>query len=92
MQPEIRTLSRKRHIDKWQTVNPGNLRSDLQRYYGDGVIQRINKKILLFPPINGAYSELFCGLSPDVTMEKSGSYGNAHPIIEIDKFKANGVL
>ncbi|RFU72679.1 hypothetical protein TARUN_9578 [Trichoderma arundinaceum] len=56
------------------TVNPGNLRSDLQRYYGDGMIQRLNKKILLFPPINGAYSELFCGLSPEVTADKSGSY------------------
>ncbi|EGR49917.1 uncharacterized protein TRIREDRAFT_3287 [Trichoderma reesei QM6a] len=56
------------------TVNPGNLRSDLQRYGGDGIIQQLNKKLLLFPPINGAYSELFCGLSPEVTADKSGSY------------------
>lgn len=39
---------------------------------------KINKKVLLFPPINGAYSELFCGLSPEVTAEKSGSYGAHH--------------
>jgi NAD(P)-dependent dehydrogenase (short-subunit alcohol dehydrogenase family) len=61
--------------DMVQTVNPGNLRSDLQRYGGDGIIQQLNKKLLLFPPINGAYSELFCGLSPEVTADKSGSYG-----------------
>ncbi|KAL6874503.1 hypothetical protein HDV57DRAFT_232647 [Trichoderma longibrachiatum] len=56
------------------TVNPGNLRSDLQRYGGNGIIQDITKKLILFPPINGAYSELFCGLSPEVTADKSGSY------------------
>ncbi|OTA04474.1 Short-chain dehydrogenase/reductase [Trichoderma parareesei] len=56
------------------TVNPGNLRSDLQRYGGDGIIQQLNKRVLLFPPINGAYSELFCGLSPEVKADKSGSY------------------
>ncbi|GFP52851.1 short-chain dehydrogenase/reductase [Trichoderma asperellum] len=67
----------KRHKDKGiisVTVNPGNLRSDLQRHHGDGLLKKINKKIILFPPINGAYSELFCGLSPEVTAEKSGSY------------------
>ncbi|UKZ47910.1 hypothetical protein TrVGV298_002144 [Trichoderma virens] len=31
-------------------VNPGNLRSDLQRHYSDGLISKINKKIILFPP------------------------------------------
>ncbi|KAL6857363.1 NAD(P)-binding protein [Trichoderma novae-zelandiae] len=56
------------------TVNPGNLRSDLQRYGGDGIVHKINNRLLLSPPINGAYSELFCGLSPQVTAEKSGSY------------------
>lgn len=65
-------------LTKRQTVNPGNLRSDLQRHHGDGLLKKINKKVLLFPPINGAYSELFCGLSPEVTTEKSGSYGTRH--------------
>ncbi|TFA99041.1 hypothetical protein CCMA1212_009081 [Trichoderma ghanense] len=67
----------KKHKDKGiisLTVNPGNLRSDLQRYGGNGIIQQINQKIVLFPPINGAYSELFCGLSPEATADKSGSY------------------
>ncbi|KAH0497548.1 hypothetical protein TgHK011_004846 [Trichoderma gracile] len=57
------------------TVNPGNLRSDLQRHHaGNGILQEISKRALLFPAINGAYSELFCGLSPEVTADKSGSY------------------
>ncbi|KAL7916565.1 NAD(P)-binding protein [Trichoderma velutinum] len=55
-------------------VNPGNLRSDLQRYGGQGWIHQLNRKIILYPAINGAYSELFCGLSPEVTADKSGSY------------------
>ncbi|KAJ4865426.1 short chain dehydrogenase domain-containing protein [Trichoderma breve] len=67
----------KRYKDKGiisLAVNPGNLRSDLQRYGGQGFLHKINQKVILFPAINGAYSELFCGLSPDVTAEKSGSY------------------
>ncbi|PTB70204.1 NAD(P)-binding protein [Trichoderma citrinoviride] len=56
------------------SVNPGNLRSDLQRYGENGIIHKISKRVVLFPPINGAYSELFCGLSPEVTADKSGSY------------------
>ncbi|KAM0450625.1 hypothetical protein ACHAO4_006611 [Trichoderma viride] len=59
---------------KYSSVNPGNLRSDLQRYHTGSLLSKISPKILLFPPINGAYSELFCGLSPEVTAEKSGSY------------------
>lgn len=31
-------------------------------------------KILLSEAIYGAYTELYAGLSPDVTLEKSGSY------------------
>ncbi|KAL6790792.1 NAD(P)-binding protein [Trichoderma sp. SZMC 28012] len=67
----------KRYKDKGiisLAVNPGNLRSDLQRYGGQGFLHKINQKVILFPAINGAYSELFCGLSPEVTIEKSGSY------------------
>ncbi|KAL7922881.1 NAD(P)-binding protein [Trichoderma austrokoningii] len=67
----------KRNKDKGiisMSVNPGNLNSDLQRHGTSGLLAKINQKIILFPPINGAYSELFCGLSPEVTAEKSGSY------------------
>jgi retinol dehydrogenase-12 len=30
--------------------------------------------MLLHTPIHGAYTELFAGLSPDVTMEKNGAW------------------
>ena len=33
--------------------------------------------VILYPAINGAYTELFAALSPEVTMEKSGSYGES---------------
>ncbi|CAK7267222.1 short-chain alcohol dehydrogenase [Sporothrix epigloea] len=32
------------------------------------------RKYMLHPPVYGAYTELFSGLSPEVTMEKSGSW------------------
>jgi hypothetical protein len=35
---------------------------------------RIFAKFMLHPQVNGAYTELFAGLSPDVTMEKSGCW------------------
>ncbi|KAJ9131726.1 NAD(P)-binding protein [Pleurostoma richardsiae] len=54
------------------SLNPGNLKSDLQRHAGS--LKRQVADLMLFAPINGAYTELFAGLSPDVTMEKSGSY------------------
>ncbi|KAJ4248389.1 short-chain alcohol dehydrogenase [Fusarium torreyae] len=53
-------------------VNPGNNRTDLQRYYSN--FQRRIKGSLSYPPIYGAYTELFAGLSPDVTMEKTGAW------------------
>ncbi|EWZ28651.1 uncharacterized protein FOBCDRAFT_262650 [Fusarium oxysporum Fo47] len=53
-------------------INPGNLRSDLQRHYSK-TQQRIMGS-MLYPPIYGAYTELFAGLSPEVTMEKTGSW------------------
>lgn len=59
-----------------QTLNPGNLKSDLQRH-GSGVASKIGG-LLLFPAINGAYTELFAGLSSEVTMEKTGSYSKQH--------------
>ena len=33
-----------------------------------------NKRRMLHPTVFGAYTELFAGLSPDVTSELSGSY------------------
>ncbi|PNP42054.1 hypothetical protein THARTR1_11201 [Trichoderma harzianum] len=30
--------------------------------------------MMVYPPINGAYTELFAGLSPEVTLERSGAW------------------
>ncbi|MCJ1387950.1 hypothetical protein MMC18_000793 [Xylographa bjoerkii] len=45
------------------SLNPGNLASDLQR----------NKR-MLYPPIQGAYTELYAGLSSDITMDHTGGW------------------
>ncbi|RYP45874.1 hypothetical protein DL768_007831 [Monosporascus sp. mg162] len=63
-------------------VNPGNLQSDLYRDQGLGM--RIATKVMMYPPVNGAYTELFAGLSPDITIEKTGCwvvpFGRIYPI------------
>ncbi|CAK7205499.1 short-chain alcohol dehydrogenase [Sporothrix eucalyptigena] len=45
---------------------------------GLGLFTRLSLKIfrsyMLHPPVYGAYTELFAGLSPDVTLAKSGSW------------------
>ncbi|RYN34140.1 hypothetical protein AA0115_g2860 [Alternaria tenuissima] len=45
-------------------LNPGNLKSDLQRHVPALQLFLIN--MILPPPVNGAYTELFAGLAPDV--------------------------
>ncbi|KAI1421368.1 hypothetical protein F5Y12DRAFT_35134 [Xylaria sp. FL1777] len=55
------------------TLNPGNLDSELWRNQ-PYVIGKLLKWFILHPSINGAYTELFAGLSPEVTMEKSGGW------------------
>ncbi|KAL9087507.1 MAG: hypothetical protein Q9165_006618 [Trypethelium subeluteriae] len=50
-------------------VNPGNLRSELPR--DQGTVLKIVAKLLGYPVVNGAYTELFAGLSPQVTLENS---------------------
>ncbi|OAA59920.1 short-chain dehydrogenase [Cordyceps fumosorosea ARSEF 2679] len=54
------------------TFNPGNLQSGLQRHLPGFVHASLT--YLGYPPRNGAYTELFCGWSPDITMEKGGSF------------------
>jgi len=54
------------------SLNPGNLKSDLQRHVPGLQLWFLN--LALHPPIKGAYTELFAGLSPDVTLEKSGGW------------------
>lgn len=55
-------------------LNPGILDSDLWRWQGR-LAHAFFKMVLLHPPILGAYCELFAGLSPDVTLEKTGKWG-----------------
>ena len=58
--------------------NPGNLRTDLQRHVtGAGVRKIVSapfKYAFLYPSVYGAYTELYCGLSPDLTTADNGSY------------------
>lgn len=63
----------------FQAVNPGNLDSDRYRSVDEqSGMQMIGLKMftrfMLYPIVNGAYSELFAGLSPEVTIEKTGSW------------------
>jgi retinol dehydrogenase 12 len=54
------------------SVNPGNLRTNLQRH--QSAILKTLTFPLTYPSINGAYTELWAALSPEVTAERSGSY------------------
>lgn len=58
-------------------LNPGNLDSDLYRSMSP-VITAVLRRVMLYPSVYGAYTELFAGLSPDVTMEKSGDWSKLH--------------
>ncbi|KAK0621012.1 short chain dehydrogenase reductase [Immersiella caudata] len=60
-------------------INPGNLDSDLYRSVDDqSGFQRLGlrafTKLMLHPVINGAYTELFAGLSDEVTPDKTGAW------------------
>jgi NAD(P)-dependent dehydrogenase (short-subunit alcohol dehydrogenase family) len=53
--------------------NPGNVVSGA--YAGaPWVLMQILKVLVLYPPKMGAYTELYAGFSPDVTMERNGAY------------------
>ncbi|KAH7125820.1 hypothetical protein EDB81DRAFT_872120 [Dactylonectria macrodidyma] len=54
-------------------LNPGNLASDLWRTQGSWASWFL-RTFVLHSPVYGAYTELFAGLSPQVTMEKSGNW------------------
>jgi retinol dehydrogenase-12 len=54
-------------------LNPGNLTSELAR--DQPMSLKIAAKVLGYPPPMGACTELWAGLSPEVTIEKSGSWG-----------------
>lgn len=56
-------------------VNPGNLRSDL--YRNQGLLFKVVAALFMYPPVNGAYTELFAGLSPEVNIENTGCWGES---------------
>ncbi|KIX94936.1 uncharacterized protein Z520_09246 [Fonsecaea multimorphosa CBS 102226] len=76
--------------------NPGNLRSDLPRHVSRW--GQILMRALQYDPVYGAYTELFGGLSPKITLEKTGAWlmpwgriGKLRPDIEeAGKSKADG--
>ncbi|OAX85236.1 hypothetical protein ACJ72_00396 [Emergomyces africanus] len=53
-------------------LNPGNLASDLSRHCG--FLLRQLMLHTLYAPVFGAYTELFAGLSPDVTDTEPGNW------------------
>lgn len=61
--------------------NPGNLKSQLTRHMPR--IVPVLASPLLYHPSYGAYTELWCGVSSDLTIEDGGSYilpwGRRHP-------------
>ncbi|RSM19681.1 hypothetical protein CDV31_001568 [Fusarium ambrosium] len=54
-------------------LNPGNLDSDFWRTMGPA-FHWFLRKTVLFPTIYGAYTNIFAGFSPEVTLEKSGTF------------------
>ncbi|KAJ4422057.1 short-chain alcohol dehydrogenase [Gnomoniopsis sp. IMI 355080] len=54
-------------------LNPGALDSDFWRSQG-GITTAILRKTVLHPPVYGAYTNIFAAFSPEITIEKSGSY------------------
>ncbi|KAI0097590.1 hypothetical protein GGR51DRAFT_463339 [Nemania sp. FL0031] len=54
-------------------VHPGLLNTELFRN-APAIMQFLFKLLFTYPPINGAYTELFAGLSPDITLSNSGSW------------------
>lgn len=54
------------------SLNPGNLQTELSRHLSRPVV--LAMKLFLHKPIQGAYTELFAGLSPDVGMDQTGCW------------------
>ncbi|KAK3934114.1 putative estradiol 17 beta-dehydrogenase [Diplogelasinospora grovesii] len=50
-------------------INPGNLQTELPR--DQNAMIKLAVKLLCYPAIQGAYTELFAAFSPDVTIEKA---------------------
>lgn len=57
-------------------LNPGNLDSEFWRTQGP-IFSYILRKTLLYPPVYGAYTNLFAGLSPTIGLEQTGAFGES---------------
>ena len=72
------------------TQNPGSLKTNLLRHAGS--FMRIAASPLLYDAKLGAYTELWAGLSPDITVKQNGSYivpwGRLHPSPRKDLLEA----
>ncbi|KAI1851794.1 hypothetical protein JX265_013151 [Neoarthrinium moseri] len=77
-------------------LNPGNLASEL--YRDQGAIFKLFLKLITYPTLFGAYTELYAGISPDITLEMSGTwvipFGRIYPIrkdlVDATKTEAEG--
>ncbi|KAF2184249.1 retinol dehydrogenase 12 [Zopfia rhizophila CBS 207.26] len=77
-------------------LNPGNLTSELTRHIS--AIQAFIVRRLTYPPVNGAYTEFYAGLSPDIIRLKANEWvipwGRIAPLrkdlVETGDSKANG--
>ena len=54
-------------------LNPGNLNSNLAREHTSFI--RFILSLIVHPPVKGGYTLLYGGLSPDLTIENSGTWG-----------------
>jgi len=54
-------------------INPGNLSTELAQ--DQPLTLKLAAKLICYPPRMGAYTELWAGLSPQVTLEESGHWG-----------------
>jgi retinol dehydrogenase-12 len=65
-------------------MNPGNLKTELQRHLPWLVVKFFHW--ISYAPVYGAYTELFSGFSPEITLENSGCwvipFGRLNPIRE----------
>ena len=63
------------------TQNPGNLQTNM--FKGTPKLWMFFLNWILHPPKMGAYTELYAGLSPDITLQKNGCFilpwGRVHP-------------
>ncbi len=55
-------------------LNPGNLDSEIYKQHPD-FTQRIMRLLVLYPSTYGGYTLLYAGISNEITLEKTGSWG-----------------